>query len=54
MSRNAIPLNQNPRRGLSFVHTYWLEENYKPAIYTITKIAMGCIYYKTKWTKESH
>lgn len=35
-----------PKRGLVFEHTKWLDDNYKPLLMRVTRIANGTVYYR--------
>lgn len=50
---NTVPLNIPPKRGLSFYSYAWMDESHNPLKYTITKIAKGCVYYKTDYEKKA-
>ena len=35
-----------PRKGLRFVHRFWLDENNNPLTFEVTRIARGTVYYR--------
>lgn len=36
------------RRGLRFVHSRFLTEDHQPAVYVVTKVALGVVYYRAE------
>ena len=34
------------KQGQIFIHTKWLDEDYKPLRCCITKISRGCVYWR--------
>lgn len=39
-------MSMEPKRGLVFEHTRWLDEDYKPLLMRVTRIANGTVYYR--------
>lgn len=35
-----------PTKGLRFIHRSWLDDDYRPLMFEVTKVAVGTVYYK--------
>lgn len=41
------------KRGLRFYHAKWLDEDYKPALCQVTRIANGVVYWRQVHTHDA-